>query len=101
MQLRRTPQTVQVLREFLETPLEWRHGYDLSRSSGLKSGTLYPILIRLTERHLLETRWEVSESGKPPRHMYRLTQAGKRFAYECVEEVRNIAIREPAFGNPS
>jgi PadR family transcriptional regulator, regulatory protein PadR len=98
MQLRRTPQTVQVLRDFLDTPLEWRHGYDLSRCSGLKSGTLYPILIRLTENRLLETRWEASESGKPPRHMYRLTAAGKRFARECVEETRGIAVKEPAFG---
>jgi DNA-binding PadR family transcriptional regulator len=98
MQLRRTPQTVQVLRDFLDTPLEWRHGYDLSRCSGLKSGTLYPILIRLTENRLLETRWEASESGKPPRHMYRLTAAGKRFAHECVEETRSVAIKEPAFG---
>jgi PadR family transcriptional regulator, regulatory protein PadR len=98
MQLRRTPQTVQVLREFLDTPLEWRHGYDLSRSSALKSGTLYPILIRLTENHLLETKWEAAATGKPPRHMYRLTHAGKRFAKECVAEARSVAIEEPVFG---
>jgi PadR family transcriptional regulator PadR len=98
MQLRRTPQTVQVLREFLDTPLEWRHGYELSRSSGLKSGTLYPILIRLSENYLLETRWEAPESGKPPRHMYRLTRAGTQFARECVAEVRSITIEEPVFG---
>jgi PadR family transcriptional regulator, regulatory protein PadR len=98
MEPRRTPQTVQVLREFLATPLEWQHGYHLSRCSGLKSGTLYPILIRLTECSLLETRWEASNSGKPPRHMYRLTPAGKRFARECVLEARSTAIKEPAFG---
>jgi PadR family transcriptional regulator PadR len=97
MQLRRTPQTIQVLREMLDTPQEWRHGYDLSRSSGLKSGTLYPILIRLTENHLLETRWETTVSGKPPRHMYRLTPTGKRFAHEFVAE-RSTTIEEPAFG---
>jgi PadR family transcriptional regulator PadR len=98
MQLRRTPQTVQVLREFLDTPLEWRHGYDLSRKSGLKSGTLYPILIRLTENRLLETRWQASKSGTPPRHMYRLTRAGTRFARECVAETRSINIEEPILG---
>ena len=98
MLLRRTPQTVEVLRQFLETTSVWRHGYDLSRSTGLKSGTLYPILIRLTENHLLETRWEASESGRPPRHMYRLTQAGRRFALECVSEERRIAGEEHAFG---
>lgn len=98
MPLRRTPQTVHVLRELIEAPLEWRHGYDLCRRLGLKSGTLYPILIRLTQNHLLVTKWEASESGRPPRHMYRLTQAGKRFALECVSEEQTIATKEPAFG---
>jgi PadR family transcriptional regulator PadR len=98
MDLRRTPQTVQVLRELLEASPEWRHGYDLSRCSGLKSGTLYPILIRLTKNQLLDSKWEPSEDGKPPRHMYRLTQTGKRFALDCVAEKRTIAIEEPAFG---
>ena len=98
MQLRRTPRTVQVLREFLDAPREWRHGYDLSRSSGLKSGTLYPILIRLSENRFLETRWEASESGRPPRHMYRLTRAGTGFARECIAGARSIAVGEPAFG---
>lgn len=98
MPLRRTPQTVQVLCEFLDTPTEWRHGYDLSRCSGLKSGTLYPILIRLTENQMLDTKWEISETGKPPRHLYRLTQAGKRFARECVAETQGAAIKKPVFG---
>jgi PadR family transcriptional regulator PadR len=98
MKLRRTPQTVQVLLELLEALPEWRHGYDLSRSSGLKSGTLYPILIRLTKNRLLDTRWELSENGKPPRHMYRLTQSGKRFALEIVSEKREIMTEEHALG---
>lgn len=56
----------------------WRHGYDLSRETGLKSGTLYPLLIRLTDRGWLETRWEDSpEPGRPPRHLYRLTAEGR------------------------
>nr|WP_255462646.1 helix-turn-helix transcriptional regulator [Granulicella sp. WH15] len=87
-----------MLRELLEAPLEWRHGYDLCRCLGLKSGTLYPILIRLSQNNLLDTKWEVSEGGKPPRHMYRLTQTGKRFALECVSEERTIATKQPAFG---
>ena len=96
--MRRTPQTVHVLRELLQTPLDWRHGYDLCRCLGLKSGTLYPILIRLTQHQLLETKWEPSENGKPPRHMYRLTQAGKQFAVDCVTDERTIATHEPVFG---
>src|SRR5450631_4827850 len=82
MQLRRSPQTVLVFTEFLREPEEWKYGYDISRSTGLKSGTLYPLLIRLAERKLLETSWETAEVGKPPRHLYRLTPDGMRFARE-------------------
>ncbi len=82
MKLRRSLQTVLVLTEFLQTPQDWKYGYDISRSTDLKSGTLYPILIRLAERKLLETRWETPEAGKPPRHMYKLTATGLRYARE-------------------
>jgi len=95
--LRVSPQTIQVLDAFLEGPKDWRYGYDISRSTGLKSGTLYPILIRLNEHKLLETSWETTEPGKPPRHMYRLTTEGLRSARE---HVRSYAIRRtqsPAF----
>ncbi len=50
-------QTLSVLNEFLQTPLGWRYGYDISRNAGLKSGTLYPILMRLAEQRVLDTRW--------------------------------------------
>ncbi|MGA3047894.1 MAG: PadR family transcriptional regulator [Terracidiphilus sp.] len=80
MKLRLSPQTVLVLDAFLEQPEEWKYGYDLSRVTGLKSGTLYPILMRMAERKLLETEWEAGEPGKPPRHMYRFTPDGLRFA---------------------
>jgi DNA-binding PadR family transcriptional regulator len=62
-------------------PSRWRHGYELSRQTGLKSGTLYPILMRLSDRELLESRWrETPETGRPPRHLYRLTAAGRAYA---------------------
>jgi PadR family transcriptional regulator, regulatory protein PadR len=81
MKLRLSPQTLQVLDAFLLVPKDWLYGYDISRNTGLKSGTLYPILMRLAERKLLETSWETAEVGKPPRHLYRLTREGKRFAH--------------------
>lgn len=56
---------------------DWRHGYDLIAQSGLKSGTLYPLLMRLEAAGQLEARWEESPiAGRPPRHVYRLTDAG-------------------------
>ena len=79
-QLRLSPQTVMVLDTFLEAPKDWRYGYDISRDTELKSGTLYPILMRLADHELVETCWQTTESGKPPRHMYRLTPAGVRSA---------------------
>lgn len=82
MKLRLSPQTLSVLDAFLEAPREWRYGYDISRDTGLKSGTLYPILMRMAERKLLETSWETLEAGKPPRHLYRLTPDGMQFARE-------------------
>jgi hypothetical protein len=42
-------QTRALLAAFLERSQIWRHGYDLSKETGLKSGTLYPVLMRLSE----------------------------------------------------
>lgn len=65
----------------------WRYGYDLSRETELKSGTLYPLLIRLEELKLLETKWgEAQANGRPPRHLYRLTADGRAFARELAAE---------------
>jgi len=85
MKLKLSPQTLLILEAFLNHPTEWKYGYDLSRTTGLKSGTLYPILMRLADRNLLETEWETSgtdNAGKPPRHMYRFTSEGLQFARE-------------------
>jgi PadR family transcriptional regulator, regulatory protein PadR len=98
MKLRKSPQTTLVLAEFLQCEQEWRYGYDISRNTGLKSGTLYPILMRLAEHHMLETSWEATETGRPPRHMYKLTNDGLRYAREQVSTVSVQAIGEPVFG---
>jgi PadR family transcriptional regulator PadR len=84
--IRLSPQTAKVLDALLEAPRSWRYGYDISRDTGLKSGTLYPILMRLADRELVETRWQTSESGTPPRHMYRLTPDGLRSARALVRD---------------
>ena len=98
MKMRRSPQTLLVLAEFLESERDWRYGYDISRNTGLKSGTLYPILMRLAEHSLLLTSWETTAEGRPPRHMYKLTKDGLRTAREMVSEATEEAVGEPAFG---
>lgn len=78
-----SPQTRTLLTAFLDRAQAWRYGYDLAKETGLRSGTLYPLLIRLTEQGLLEARWESSDrTGLPPRHTYRLTGAGIALAQE-------------------
>lgn len=97
VKMRRSPQTALVLAEFLSDEQEWRYGYDLSRNTGLKSGTLYPILMRLAEHRMLKTSWETAETGRPPRHMYKLTKDGLRYAREMVSVAAELPVGEPAF----
>ena len=76
-------QTRALLAAFLDRSGTWRHGYDLSKETGLRSGTLYPLLMRLSEQELLEQRWQEAERpGLPPRHVYRLTSSGLALARE-------------------
>jgi PadR family transcriptional regulator, regulatory protein PadR len=74
---------------FLTAPASWRYGYDLMKQAELSSGTLYPLLARLSDEGWLESRWEESEfSGKPARQMYRLTGIGLQMAREVVSTAR-------------
>jgi PadR family transcriptional regulator, regulatory protein PadR len=99
MKLRLSPQTLLILDAFLQQAEEWKYGYDLSRITGLKSGTLYPILMRMAERSLLETQWESGEPGKPPRHMYRFTPDGLRFARTSASSAANSSLGEVALNS--
>jgi PadR family transcriptional regulator PadR len=91
-----SPQTLRVLEQFAERPTAWRYGYELSRETGLKSGTLYPILMRLAKHALLETKWVTTEDGVPPRHTYRLTSEGVAVVRTSLQEHRSRwGIRPP------
>jgi PadR family transcriptional regulator, regulatory protein PadR len=70
-------QTLSVLAALCSQPSQWQHGYVLAKQTGLKSGTLYPILIRLADRGVIEARWQDEPlPGRPRRHLYRLTADG-------------------------
>ena len=76
-----SPPARAVLAFLSEAGTEWRHGYDLVRATGVKSGTVYPLLIRLEAQGYLEAQWQPPAApGRPPRHAYRLTAEGARFA---------------------
>ena len=77
--------TLGLLDALIQRPRGWHYGYDLSRVTELKSGTLYPILMRLCDRGILESKWQPPvQEGRPPRHMYRLTAAGVTFARDSL-----------------
>jgi PadR family transcriptional regulator, regulatory protein PadR len=63
----------------------WSYGYELATLTGIKSGTLYPLLVRLEGQGYLEAEWQAPAAvGRPPRHAYRLTAAGRQLAYAEV-----------------
>ena len=93
-EFRSTRQTRALFAALLERPAGWHYGYDLSRSTGLKSGTLYPLLMRFAGRGWVESRWAESEiAGRPPRHMYRLTAEGQAAAALAEPGPARAALR--------
>lgn len=84
---RPSAQTVAVLQALAEEPHRWRYGYDLCTQLGVQAGSMYPILMRLADRGLLETSWETERApGRPPRHLYRLTGTGRSYAASAAPE---------------
>ena len=92
-----SPQTLLVLAALYDQPAQWQHGYALASKTGLKSGTLYPILIRLADRGLVEACWqEEPVPGRPRRHLYRLTADGLARAAGAPA----VPVQQPA-GRPA
>jgi PadR family transcriptional regulator PadR len=82
---RPSAQTTAVVLAPAEQPTAWRYGYQLCQQLGLKPGSLYPILVRLADRGLLEATWDTDvPAGRPPRHRYRLTGAGRALATDLA-----------------
>jgi PadR family transcriptional regulator, regulatory protein PadR len=85
-------QTLSVLAVLSQLPSEWQHGYALAKQTELKSGTLYPILIRLADRGLVEACWQDEpQPGRPRRHLYRLTAAGLASATGALASAAEVA----------
>jgi DNA-binding PadR family transcriptional regulator len=86
--------TFKVLSAFLENPARELYGFGLMRSTGVKPGSLYPILDRLEGCGWLSSAdEEIDEvaAGRPKRRHYRLTALGEREATKTVEEfVRDL-----------
>ncbi len=89
LRLRISNQTLALLDALLNRPSDWSHGYALSQVTGISSGTLYPMLMRLERLRWLETKWEEPAGGRPPRHLYRLTTEARAWAREELRHARS------------
>lgn len=87
MTFRVTAQTMKVLVAIVERPDV--SGADLCRATGLATGTLYPILLRLEKAGAVASKWEAGDPaqlGRPRRRYYRITAEGIQRARETAQE---------------
>lgn len=91
---RPSPQTAAIVLALAETPASWQHGYELCKRLDIKAGSMYPILMRLADRGLLETKWEdEAPVGRPHRHLYRLSGPGRALATELAKAPTHTKAR--------
>jgi PadR family transcriptional regulator, regulatory protein PadR len=89
---------LKVLAAMLANPAGDHYGLAIAQQTGLKSGTLYPILARLERAGWVTSNWEATdptEHGRPRRRYYRLTGAGERAAYRGLAELPALAAPKP------
>jgi DNA-binding PadR family transcriptional regulator len=87
--IRMTSSVLKVVAALLADADTERYGLQLMQDTGLPSGTLYPILVRLERAGWVASRWEETDpaaEGRPARRYYRLTGDG------VVDARREVAL---------
>lgn len=76
--MRRTHALVSTMAALMADPYGTHWGYKLSKSAGVRSGVLYPILRHMLNEGWLTDGWETRSKaeGRPPRRYYQVTAAG-------------------------
>ena len=88
-----------VLNAFLSSTDVPRYGYELMGDTGIKSGSLYPVLGRFESLGWITGEMEPTESGRPPRKVYRFNleyQAEARAQLDRFFEAKKIPATEIA-----
>jgi DNA-binding PadR family transcriptional regulator len=85
--LRLTTPLLTLLDMFLADPRADYWGFEIMKATGLKSGTIYPLLARLERMEWVQSGWadEQDKSG-PRRRYYRLTTEGAASARVALAE---------------
>lgn len=66
----------------------YRYGFDILEATGLRSGTVYPLLRRFETAKLVRSKWEpvtvARTSNRPPRKYYELTSHSEPLVLEAT-----------------
>jgi PadR family transcriptional regulator PadR len=84
-----TKQLEEIVKTLAKDPTTEWSGSQIATLSGLKSGTLYPALLRMYRFGWLTWRWEDIEPSKakrPRRRFYKLTGEGERAMQDIMSE---------------
>ncbi|WP_316219089.1 PadR family transcriptional regulator [Bradyrhizobium sp. SZCCHNR2026] len=87
--------TLKVLKVLLESAREAKSGAEISKTTGLGSGTVYPVLQRLEAARWIAGGWEdvnPSAVGRPKRKLYRLTPSGRASALKEFASYQTPAV---------
>lgn len=91
-----TVPVLKILQAFFAADGDGRlYGLELSGSTGLKSGTLYPVLARLEVAGWVTSTWEETdprEAGRPRRRYYELSPLGRRAGSAALGEFATGSI---------
>lgn len=86
-----SPKEAKVIRLFVNRPdLPW-WGFKIMQETGLKSGSLYPVLDRFVRWGWIERIDGQSTSGGPPRRYYRIRPDGHQEAVEALVAFSQLA----------
>lgn len=93
---RLTAPTIKILGALLQVSSEGISGADISKTTGISSGTLYPILFRLEKAEWLTSEWEEgnpTELGRPRRRLYTMTSTGLLKARTAFDSLFTGVVR--------
>jgi DNA-binding PadR family transcriptional regulator len=79
------------LKYLMTSPQAERSGADMSKATGVGSGTLYPLLARLENANWLISRWEEidpKDASRPRRRYYKLTANGQNAAAKALSTLQ-------------
>jgi PadR family transcriptional regulator, regulatory protein PadR len=93
--------TLRVLRVLVARPADALAGSEILKVTGIMSGTLYPILMRLERSGWVTSHWEdldPSAAGRPRKRFYRLTGLGYNGTNEALAEL-GVPMGSPSWNS--